>query len=153
MHESCGALQLPGSDRVAPPLRLVVDPDPVRHPRHVVEVGHDLDGVADSRVVEAVRPERVDVGAVHLRRAQGQLHGKVAERPLPRRELGPAVVVQRVLREQLVCALSTEVVCMCASSVVAALLARRHRREQLPILPREPGLAEHDLPVERDGCA
>jgi hypothetical protein len=115
-----------------PPLRLVFDPDPIGDARHVVEVADDLDGVRDRCVVEALCTERVDVGLVDLRREMRQLDREVAERTLARREVGPPVVVLRVLCD-LVCALCTEVVCVCDRSVVAALLGRRDRREQLAL--------------------
>ncbi len=115
------------------PLRLVFDPDPIGDARHVVEVADDLDGVRDRCVDEALCTERVDVGLVHLRREMRQLDREVAERTLARREVGLPVVVLRVLCDLMVCALCTEVVCVCDRSVVAALLGRRDRREQLAL--------------------
>jgi hypothetical protein len=113
----------------ARPLGLVVDPDSVRHPRHVVEVRDHLNGVADRGVVEFVRPESIDVGTVHLRRQVRQLDGEVAECPLARAQVCVPVVVLRMSRELVVCALCTEVVCVRTRSVVAALLRGGNRRE------------------------
>ncbi len=78
------------------PLRLVLDPDPVGHAGHVVEVADDLDRVRDRRVVEAVRAECVDVRLVDLRREVGQLDGELAQSALPLRQLGLAPVVRGV---------------------------------------------------------
>lgn len=124
-----------GSDRSLTPFGLVLDADAVRHARHVVEVGDDLNGVADRCVVEAVGAQRVDVGGVDLRREMRQPDREVAEGALSRREARLAVVVCRVLRELVVCALCTEVVGVCLRSVVAVLLGRSHRGEQLAFLP------------------
>ena len=121
------------SSCLARPLRLVFDPDPVRDARHVVEVADHLDRVRDRGVVQPLRLEHVDVRLVHLRRAVRQLDREVAERTLARREVGLAVVVLRMLCDLVVCALCTEVVCVCDRSVVAALLCRRDRREQLAL--------------------
>ena len=66
----------------------------------------------------------IDVRLLDLRREVGQLDRELAERVLTGRELGAAPIVLRVLRQLLVCALSTEVVCVCPRSVVAALLGR-----------------------------
>ena len=71
---------------------------------------------------------------VHLGREVRQLDGEVAERALTRREVGLAVVVRRVSCGLVVCALGTEVVGVCLRSVVAALLGRRDRREELTLL-------------------
>ena len=137
------------SSRSAIPVGLVLDPDAVRHTCHVVEVADDLDGVRDGRIVEPLCAEQVDVRLVDLGGEMGQLDREVAERPLARRELRLPVVVLRVSCGLVVCALGTEVVCMRARSVVAVLRGRGDRREQLALLPRQPGLAEHDLAVER----
>jgi hypothetical protein len=64
------------------PLRLVVDPDAVRDPRHVVEVADDLDRVGDGGVVEALRVQRVDICLLDLRCEVGELDRELAERAL-----------------------------------------------------------------------
>ncbi len=79
--------------------------------------------------------ERVDVRLVDLCCEMGQLHREVAERSLTRREIGLPVVVRDMLGELGCGALGTEVVGVCLRSVVAALLGRGDRREQLPLLP------------------
>ena len=55
-----------------------------------------------------------------------------------RGEVGLSVVVLRVLCDLVVCALCTEVVGVCDRSVVAALLGRRDRREQLALAAESP---------------
>src|SRR4249919_949369 len=116
-------MRLAWSGRWGPaPLRLVLDPDAVGDPRDVVEVADDLDRVRDRRVVETLRSKSVDVGLLYLGGVVSELHGEVAERALAWREIRPAVVVHRVLRHLVVCALGTEVVGVCRRSVMAALL-------------------------------
>jgi hypothetical protein len=111
-----------GSDAGSDPFGLVVDADAVRHPGDVVEVGDDLDCVRDRRIVEVVDAQRVDVRRADLSSAVGQLDREVAEGALAGRQIGLLVVVLRVPRKLVVCALGTEVVRVGARSVVAALL-------------------------------
>jgi hypothetical protein len=130
------AEEAPASNRLArDPLRLVLDPDAVCDPRHVVEVRDDLDRVRDCCVVEPVNSKRVGVRLLDLRGQVRQLDCELAERALPRREVGLPPVVLRVRRQLLVCALSTEVVCVSARSVMAALLGGRDGCQQLALLP------------------
>jgi hypothetical protein len=80
-----------------------------------------------------VRPEHVDVTGLDLGGRMGELDGEVAEGALARGEPRPAVVVLRMSRQLLVCALCPEVVCVRARSVMAALLSGRDRREQFAL--------------------
>jgi len=116
------------------PLRLVVDPDSVRDPCHVVEIRHDLDRIRDRGIIESVCAECVDVGLAHLGRELRELHGEVAERSFARRKVGLPVVMSDVFGELGWGALGTEVVGMRLRSVVAALLGGRDGREQLALL-------------------
>jgi hypothetical protein len=67
-----------------------------------------------------------------------QLDREVAERAFPRRELRLSVVVSRVSRVLLFCALCTEVVGVRDRSVMAALRRGRDGRKQLALTAREP---------------
>ncbi len=80
-----------------------------------------------------MRAKGVDVGVGDLRREVRQLDREVAEGPLTWRQVSLAIVVHRVVSGLVVCALGTEVVGMCRCSVVAALLGRRDRREELAL--------------------
>jgi hypothetical protein len=82
-----------------------------------------------------VRAQRVDVRLVDSSRRVRELDREVAERPFPRGELGLPVVVYRVSRQLLVCALGTEVVGVRAGSVVTAQLGGGDRRKQLALPP------------------
>jgi hypothetical protein len=115
------------------PLGLLLDPHPVCDSCDVVEVAHDLDRVRDRGVVEALSAEHLDVALVDLGGIVRQLHGEVAQRPLARRERRQPVIVRCMLRDRVVCALGTEVVCMRDRSIVAALLGRGHGRQELAL--------------------
>jgi len=93
--------------RTSAPLGLVLDADPVRDARHVVEVADDLDRVRDGRVVEALGAECVDVRLGDLGCAGRQLDGELAERSLARREVRLPEVVGGMFSRLVVCALST----------------------------------------------
>ena len=118
-----------GAALAATPLGLVLDPDSLGNAVDVVEVGDDLDRVVDRHVVPAVVAELVGVGEPDGGGRLRQLDGVVAEGPYPRLEVGLAVVVRRVSRELLVCALGTEVVCVRECSVVAVIVPRGDRGE------------------------
>jgi hypothetical protein len=77
-----------------------------------------------------------------------QLHGEIAEREQTRLKAGLAIVVRRVLRQLLCCALGTEVVCVRLNSVVAVVRAGDHYREKLTLRAAELRGAEHDRLVE-----
>ncbi len=102
----------------------------------------------DSDVAPAVRPQCLRVVAGDGRRLQGQPEREVAERADARLEAGRPVVVQRVLRQLVGCALGTEVVGVRVSSVVAVVRRRDDDGEELALDPRELGRAEHDRLVE-----
>jgi hypothetical protein len=89
----------------------------------------------DGGVVPAVRAQLVGVRRPDGRGLAGELDRVVAEGANRAGQVGPPVVVRRVRRQPLVCALSTEVVCMRANSVVAVVLARDDDGEQLALLP------------------
>ncbi len=130
------------------PFGLGADSDALGDAVDVVEVGDHLDRVVDGGVIPAVRAQLVRVRRRDRRRLAGELDRVVAESANRAGQVGLPVVVRRVRRELLICALSTEVVCMRAYSVVAVVLARDDDREQLALLPREPGRPEHDRLVE-----
>ena len=81
-------------------------------------------------------------------RLASQLHGEIAEREQTWLEAGLAIVVRRVLRQLLCCALGTEVVCVRLNSVVAVVRAGDHHREKLTLRAAELRGAEHDRLVE-----
>jgi hypothetical protein len=83
-----------------------------------------------------------------LRRPLGALYREVAERPQLRRETRLRVIVAGVLDQALVGALVTEVVLVRANSAGAVVRRRDDDGEQLPVLPRQLGLAEHDRLVQ-----
>jgi hypothetical protein len=66
-----------------------------------------------------VPPQRVCVLQPDRGREGRQLDGVVTESADARLEVGPAIVVGRVSRELVVCALCTEVVCVRKRSVAA----------------------------------
>ena len=89
----------------------------------------------DRSVVPAVRSKRVGVLEPDGGGDRRQLDGVVTQRTHARLEIGLPVVVRRMSRQLLVCALCTEVVCMSKRSVVALVHPRRHRREELTLGP------------------
>ena len=130
------------------PLGLRVDADAVGDPVDVREVGDHLDRVVDRLVAEARGAQGLEVGRADRGGIARQRDGEVAERARPVRQVAAAVVVCRV-DGPVCCALGTEVVGVRARSVVAGVRVRDDRREQLPLLTRERGRAEHDLAIQR----
>ena len=90
----------------------------------------------DRGVVPAVRAQLVCVGRSDLGRSTGELDGVVAQGADRGGQVRPAVIVRRMAGKRLVCALSTEVVCMRANSVMAVVLTRDDDGEQLTLLAR-----------------
>ena len=80
------------------PFRLGTDADAFGDAVDVVEKGHDLDRVVDRLVREPMPAKSLDVGGADGRRLASEADGEVAERARARVEIGPAVVVGRVLR-------------------------------------------------------
>ena len=105
--------------RLVSPLGLVVDPDRVRDAVDVVEVADHLDRIVDRGVVPPMGPERVRVLEPDRGRDRRQLDGVITERTNARLEIRLPIVVGRMLRQLVICALCTEVVCMRKRSVVA----------------------------------
>jgi hypothetical protein len=82
-----------------------------------------LDRVVNAGVAPALLAEGVDVPPGEGARLVRDLDGEVAERPYPRLEVGPPVVMGRVLCQLFGGALGTEVVGVRAYSVVAVVRA------------------------------
>lgn len=134
------------------PLGLGVGADAFGHAVDVVEVRDHLDGVVDRGIVETHGPQRVGLGRADLRRRDGERACVVTQRPGARVEIGStSVVVFGVVGELAWGALGTEVVGMRAASVVALVGRGDDRCQQLALLSREPGRAEHDRLVELHG--
>jgi hypothetical protein len=85
------------------------------------------------RVVPAVCPQVLDAGGRNPGRRRRQQNREVAERPDPRLEIGLPIVVGRVGRKLVWCALSTEVVGVGVNSVVAVVRARDDDGEKLAL--------------------
>ena len=102
----------------------------------------------DSGVAPALVTQLLDVALPDRSRLVREVQGEVAKRAYARLEVRLLVVVRRVLRQLIRCALGTEVVCMRANSVMAVVRTRNDDRKQFPLDPGELGWAEHDRPVE-----
>ena len=87
----------------------------------------------DRGIVPAVCPENAYIPGSDGCRSRGQLDGEVAQSAQTRLEICLPVVVCRVLRELLVCALCTEVVCVRDRSVVTVVVPRGDGGEQFPL--------------------
>jgi hypothetical protein len=130
------------------PLGLALDTYRVRDPVDVVEVRDHLNGVVDRGIGPAFRTEPLDLRLADGGRLVRQSNGEVAEVAYAWLEVGLPVVVSRMLRKLVVCALGTEVVGMRADSVVTVVRAGDDDGKELPLCARELGGTEHDRLVE-----
>jgi hypothetical protein len=129
------------------PVGLVVHADSLGDPVDVVEVRDHLDRVVDGGVGQADFAQALEIGRRGRRRLAGYLDRKVTERADTWRQVGVAVVPLGRIRP-FGFALGTEVVGVCANSVVTVVVDGHDDREELPLGAAELGRPEHDLAVE-----
>jgi hypothetical protein len=114
----------PGPDAI-----FVFHAQPVGHSVDVVEICHHLGGIVDGLVAEAVVAQIVQGLRRDGRGRRSQLLGVAAQRPVGRRQVGPAPVPGDLIREdvggvaildpEVPCDLGPEVVCVGPNSVPA----------------------------------
>jgi hypothetical protein len=87
----------------------------------------------DRRVGPSLGAERIDPLLVHGSGLVREPDREIAESPNAGLEIGLSVVVRRMLRKLVVCALGTEVVGVRTDSVVAVVRTGDDEGEQLPL--------------------
>jgi len=120
--------------------------DAVRH----VEEADDVGEVEEVLVAEPVLLQRLAVGIVDQVRRQGELPGEVEQRALARRQLGHAIVHHQHLAELGILGEAAHRLAVRNQAVVAAVGGGDDDSHHLALQLGEPGLAKHQVVVERD---
>ena len=127
--------------------RLRLDPQSIGDAVDIVEVGGDLGNIVNIAVVEAMPPQLLDVGLIHIPGRTGQTLGKCDHSAVGRRERRLAIVGSHLVSQRWVIDLGTEVVYMGLDSIRAAVGGRHNHGDHLALGAAQARLAEHQRGV------
>lgn len=138
-----------------------IHPQGIGNAIDVIEITDDLNCIVDGAIVKPGFAERSQVFRGHGLRPQGKVHGEGTERPICGTE-GSLLPIGRDLMDKLVscprivnleiCNLGTEVVGVCAYSIIAVVDGRNHRSQHFPLPFAERGTPVHQNTVEVHRC-